>query len=206
LCPRLQLPTQQRSRVFVNGIRTSTRRSTSLDEAALTMAYRNKLYIAFDGDTDMAYYRTLQMWEANGSIDFSFYNAHDLNTARDSSLSDSIKAQLRERMANSKTMLLLVGSKTKNLRLFVPYEIKLARKLDIPIVVANINKKRTYDDSRCPATLKDDVATVHVSFEMKIIKCALDNFPSWYHANKSKKAFRTHRLTYPAKVYSGLGL
>ncbi len=170
------------------------------------MPYRNKLYIAFDGDTDMVYYRTLQMWKSNGSIDFNFYNAHDLNTARDSSLSDSIKAQLRERMLNSKTMLLLVGSNTKYLRLFVPYEIKLARKLDIPIIVANINKKRTYDDSRCPATLKDNVATVHVSFEMKIISHALANFPSWYHANNSKKIYRTHQLSYPATVYSGLGL
>ena len=170
------------------------------------MAYRNKLYVAFDGDTDMAYYRTLQMWKGNGSIDFNFYDAHDLNTARDSSLSDSIKAQLRERMVNSKTMLLLVGSKTKALRLFVPYEIKLARKLDIPIIVANINKKRTYDDNRCPSALKDDVATVHVSFEMRIIRHALEYFPSWYHANKSQKIYRTHQLSYPAKVYSGLGL
>jgi hypothetical protein len=170
------------------------------------MPYRNKLYIAFDGDTDMTYYRTLQMWKANGSIDFNFYNAHDLNTARDSSLSDSIKAQLRERMLNSKTMLLLVGSNTKYLRLFVPYEIKLARKSDIPIIVVNINKKRTYDKSRCPGTLKDDVATVHISFEMKIIRYALDYFPNWYHANKNKRDYRTHQLAYPAKVYSDLGL
>ena len=47
------------------------------------MPYRNKTYIAFDGDTDMSYYRTLQMWKANENINFEFYDAHDLNTARD---------------------------------------------------------------------------------------------------------------------------
>lgn len=140
------------------------------------MPYRNKLYIAFDGDNDMIYYRTLQMWKANKSIDFNFHNAHDLNTARDSSLSSSIKAQLRERMYNSKTMLLLVGANTRLLRLFVPYEISLARKLDIPIIAANLNKRRDYDDARCPRTVKDRVPTVHISFEQAIIRYALNQF------------------------------
>ncbi len=76
------------------------------------MPHRNKLYVAFDGDNDMNYYRTLQMWGANKKIDFNFLNAHDLNTARDTSLTESIKARLRERMINSKAVLLLVGDGT----------------------------------------------------------------------------------------------
>ncbi|MCL1998788.1 MAG: hypothetical protein FWG65_08475 [Turicibacter sp.] len=52
------------------------------------MPYKNKTYIAFDGDTDMSYYRTLQMWKANNNIDFDFYDAHNLNTARDTSLTE----------------------------------------------------------------------------------------------------------------------
>jgi len=35
------------------------------------MAYRNKTYIAFDGDSDMSYYRTLQMWKSNDNIKLS---------------------------------------------------------------------------------------------------------------------------------------
>lgn len=168
------------------------------------MPYRNKLYVAFDGDTDMNYYLTLKMWRANSNIDFEFHNAHDLNTARDSSLSDSIKAQLRERMQNSKVMLLLAGENTKRLRLFVPYEIKLARRLDIPIIVANLNKMRVYDSSRCPAAIEDGTNTVHISFEQRIIKHALENYPGWYHANK--RSIRDHKLSYPASVYTNLGL
>ncbi|HEY5990600.1 MAG TPA: TIR domain-containing protein [Streptosporangiaceae bacterium] len=149
------------------------------------MPYRNKLYIAFDGDEDMAYYRILLMWKANEHIDFDFYNAHDLYPANDSSLSESIKAQLRQRMLNSKVMLLLVGARTKYLRNFVPYEIRLARRLDIPMIVANINGRRGYDANRCPSAVTEtDTNTVHISFEAKIIKYALDDYPDYYHSHK----------------------
>jgi len=32
----------------------------------------------------MPYYRLMQAWKQNDGMDFNFYNAHDLNTARDS--------------------------------------------------------------------------------------------------------------------------
>jgi hypothetical protein len=167
------------------------------------MPYRNKLYVAFDGDEDMAYYRTLLMWKANENIDFDFYNAHDLYPARDSSLSDSIKAQLHQRMLNSKVMLLLVGARTKYLRVFVPYEIRLARRLDIPLVVANINRLRDYDPTRCPsAVTENEINTVHISFEAKIIKHALDHFPDEYRTITRPSS----KLAYPASVYRSLGL
>lgn len=121
-------------------------------------------------------------------------------------MSESIKAQLRQRMINSKTMLLLVGSNTRYLRLFVPYEIALARRLNIPIIVANLNGRRDYDDARCPKTVKDKVPTVSVSFELGIIRHALEHFPGWYKANKWNPAHWDHRLAYPASVYHDLGL
>src|SRR5437667_9867868 len=115
------------------------------------MSYRNKTYVAFDGDTDMWAYRMMQAWEANEHIDFDFYDAHDINMARDSSTVESIKAQLRIRMANAKQMVLLDGEKTKGLRTYIPWEIELARQKDIPIVVVNLNGKCTYDADRCPS-------------------------------------------------------
>ena len=92
------------------------------------MSYRNKTYVAFDGDEDMRAYRLMTAWKSNENIDFNFYNAHDLNSARDTSTEESIKSQLRERMANAKQLVLLVGEKTKNLRKFIPWEIELAKK------------------------------------------------------------------------------
>ena len=65
------------------------------------MPYRNKTFVSFDGDTDIHYYRLMQAWTQNDGIAFNFYNAHDINRARDSSMESSIKAQLSERMQNS---------------------------------------------------------------------------------------------------------
>ena len=167
------------------------------------MAYRNKTYVAFDGDKDINYYRLMTAWKSNENLDFNFYNAHDLNSARDTSSVESIKAQLRERMANAKQMILLVGDNTKNLRRFIPWEIELARKKDIPIIVANLNKKRGYDDELCPSTIKDNVYTIHVSFELKIMQYALDNFPDDYRDNKDGK---NHNYLYKDSVYERLGM
>ena len=50
---------------------------------------------------------------------FNFYDAHDLNIAKDSSQTDSIKRKLTERMENSKFFVLLFGENTKNLIRFV---------------------------------------------------------------------------------------
>jgi hypothetical protein len=114
-----------------------------LDEAL--MAYRNGTYIAFhaEGNTDptasdIKYYRTLKMWHANDGIDFKFVNSHEKVAAvRDASQAATIKRSLRERLDNSKNMVLIIGQKTKFDTDFVPYEIVYA--LDtcrIPIIAA----------------------------------------------------------------------
>src|SRR2546428_4190199 len=113
------------------------------------MSYRNKTYIAFDGDNDMRYYQIMRAWKENDNIEFDFYDAHDLNSARDSSTEESIKRQLRERMQNAKQFILLVGERTRYLTKFVQWEVEYARKLDLPVVVANLNGTKVYDASRC---------------------------------------------------------
>ncbi len=167
------------------------------------MSYKNKTYVAFDGDTDMWAYRLMTAWKSNENMDFNFYNAHDLNSARDTSTEESIKAQLRIRMSNAKQMILLVGENTKNLRKFVPWEIELARKKDIPIIVVNLNKSRSYDSTRCPAAVGSDIYTMHVSFNAKIIQYALDHFPASYDAYKSQYP---GNYSYKESVYEELGL
>lgn len=168
------------------------------------MSYRNKTYVAFDGDNDIACYRIMKAWKENDHIEFDFQDAHDLNSARDTSTEESIKAQLRVRMANSKQMLLLVGDKTRFLRKFLPWEIELARKKDIPIIVVNLNGKREFDDALCPAAIKDNTYTISVAFKMTIIRHALDDFPGRYEANKSTT--HSHSHYYVASVYQNLGL
>ena len=167
------------------------------------MSYRNKTYIAFDGGNDIHYFRLMQAWKSHDHIDFDFYDAHDLNSARDTSTDESIKSQLRIRMANAKQMVLLVGKNTKY-RTFVPWEVQLARKKDIPIIVVNLNKQRSYDNDYCPSwVVNGDERTVHISFDMKIIKYALDYFPNEYAENKG---IGGSKRNYGVDTYNKLGL
>jgi len=167
------------------------------------MTYRNKTYVAFDGDTDMSYYHTLQMWKASKNIDFDFYDAHDLNSARDSSLTESIKSQLRIRFDNSKLFLIIVGDNTKWNRKFIPWEIEQALDRNLPIIVAYINGSKSIDDEKCPVPLRDELA-IHVPFKAKIIQYAFDNWPASH--SKFRSEGKTGSYQYSDSVYSNLGL
>ena len=79
------------------------------------MAYRNKTYVCFDGDNDIRYYNLMKAWKQNDNTDFNFYDAHDLNTALDSSSEETIKRKLKERLNNTKIFVILLGEHTKNL-------------------------------------------------------------------------------------------
>jgi len=153
------------------------------------MPYRNITYVAFDGDNDIWAYRLMKTWKQNDNIDFNFSDAHDLNTARDTSQEESIKRQLRERFKKSKLFILLVGEHTKNLYKFVRWEIETATSLNLPIVVVNLNKRRVCDDSLCPALAKSTLA-IHVSFERAIIIYSMDNWLKYheYYKNEGKNA------------------
>lgn len=121
------------------------------------MAYRNKTYVAFDGDNDMRYYNLMKAWKQSDSTYFNFYDAHDLNTARDSSMTESIKRQLAIRMANSKIFVLLLGEKAKYLTRFVKWEVEHALYLNLPIIVVNINGRRDVDSERMPTWLNNQL-------------------------------------------------
>jgi hypothetical protein len=166
------------------------------------MAYRNKSYICFDGDTDMNYYRMMTAWHSNEKFSFEFNNAHDLNTARDSSQEESIKRQLRERFANSKELIVLIGEKTKLLRKFVQWEMEVAVRLGLPIIAVNLNGSRSRDD-RCPPAIRDELA-VYVPFGVKIIEYAMQNWPAM-HADYVKQS-KSGAYHFNDSVYASLGI
>jgi hypothetical protein len=166
------------------------------------MAYRNKTYICFDGDTDMRYYRLMTAWAENENFTFDFHNAHDLNTARDSSQEESIKRQLRERFANSKVLVVLIGEKTKLLTKFVKWEMEVALKLDLPIIGVNLNGSKVQDD-RCPPVIKSELA-IYVPFGATIVEYAMTNWPDSYRAHR--KEGKTGAFRYTDDTYKKLGL
>lgn len=166
------------------------------------MAYRNKTYICFDGDNDMHYYRLMTAWKANDNHDFNFHNAHDLNTARDTSDVESIKKQLRERFANSKLLIVLIGEKTKLLTKFVKWEMEVALRLELPIVGVNLDGNRRQTDL-CPPAIRDELV-MYVPFGQKIIQFAMDNWPE--SDAKHRKDGESGPHYYIDSVYNKLGL
>jgi len=142
-----------------------------------SVSYRNKTYVIFDADTDRWAYGYMKGWKSNENMDFNFHDAHEIGPLTSNVSDETIKARLRERFSNAKQAIVLVGENTKNLRKWVPWEIEISQKLDLPIVVVNLNGKRQMDSDRCPAGLREWVAA-HVEFKAKIIQYALDNFPS----------------------------
>ena len=165
------------------------------------MAKRTRTYVCFDADSDMAYYRTMQMWKANDGIDFDFNNAHDLTTIPPDSGEEAIKASLRDRMKNSKNLVVLVGDKTKLLRKWVPWEIEIALKANLPVIVVNINGSNKFDSNLCPATIRNELA-IHIPFKANIMQYALDNWPS-SHA-KYRSEGKSSPYTYNQSVYDSL--
>lgn len=166
------------------------------------MSYRNKTYVIFDGENDMWAYAYMKGWKENDNIDFNFYDAHDIRPLTERATEETVRERLRERMASAKQVIVLVGEQTKNLYQFVRWEIDLAMKKDLPIVVVNLNGKCSHDPDLCPPILKEHYA-VHVTFKMKIIQYALDNFPDWYDKrDRSAKG----PLYYNDSVYKELGL
>ena len=82
--------------------------------------YRNGTYVAFDGqgevnpvNSDLHNFELLKAWQANDNVRFNFVNSHEKTySVRDSSSLETLKARLKERMANSKNMLVIVSSQT----------------------------------------------------------------------------------------------
>jgi hypothetical protein len=169
------------------------------------MSYRNKTYVAFASE-DIHYYRLMEAWRDNDHIDFDFFDAHDLYISRDTSTPETIKRNLRERMKNAKQLVLL-GSpagrqKGGDGRSFLAHEIKVAMEFSLPIVVANLNQKRTIETSLIPQPLLDaNYYTISVSFQPTIIKFALDEYTRAFATSGNQGPHY-----YTPDIYENLGL
>lgn len=139
------------------------------------MAYRNKTYIAFDGDNDIKYFNLMKAWKYNESIDFDFYDAHELTQAHDWAKTESIKSSLKYRLDNSKLFILLIGEHTKRLTRFVQYEVETAMRQSLPIICVNLNGNKMEDD--LSPSWFEDYPRIYIPFEEKIIKYAIENWP-----------------------------
>jgi hypothetical protein len=174
------------------------------------MAYRNKTFISFASE-DIHYYRLMCAWKENTKFDFDFYDAHDINVARDSSRAETINRRLRERLVNTKQVIMLIGDVTRrkaaNPDTFVYYEAHTILSLGLPIIFANVNRSRTAETNRIPEILLEPY-TMSTSFGPYILRYALDNFPNDFAENKRLPEATRKKGVYHYKesVYESLGL
>lgn len=114
------------------------------------MAYRSGTYIAFDGLgqtnptlSDFKYYATMQAWASNKSIDFKYVDSHDKTCAvRDTSLRTTLESRIRERLSNSKNIVVILSSDTRKSGSMLTYEIEQAvDKYDLPLIVTYVDYK-----------------------------------------------------------------
>ncbi|MEM6676287.1 MAG: TIR domain-containing protein [Pseudomonadota bacterium] len=109
------------------------------------MAYRTGTYFAFDGlgqadptKSDFKYYATVQGWNANKGVEFKFANSHEKASAvRDSSKVETLKASIRQRLAASKNMVVILSRSTRKSGSMLSYEIeKAVDRYQLPLIVA----------------------------------------------------------------------
>ena len=158
------------------------------------MAYRNGTYIAFHADgtnqpgkSDIGYYNLMKAWTAKSDDNFAMINSHEKTAAvRDTSKKATLARRIRERLRNSRNMVLIIGKTTKNDTDWVPYEI--AQAIDsnmIPIIAAYTD----YDNILNPAKLRtlwpaalaqridsQTAHVIHIPFKKELLKDATSKF------------------------------
>jgi len=182
------------------------------------MAYRSGTYVAFHAggttdptapNSDIKYYNLLKGWNASSRHEFRLTDSHEKTSAvRDTSLKATLAARLRERLNNSKNMLLIITRNTIKDRDWVPYEITYAvDTCGIPIIAAypdfDIIRKPADLWGLWPICLKDRInnntaSVIHIPYRQTVINNAINQFdPSnrplgnglGYYSNEAYRSF-----------------
>lgn len=109
--------------------------------------YKNGIYVAFDGggDTsiesgDIKIFNLMKAWVKNDD-NFNFVNSHEkTGNVRDDSKIETLKVSLRERLNNSKKMILILSNNTNFKNKILNWEIKYAIDMKMPIYVINLSE------------------------------------------------------------------
>lgn len=141
---------------------------------------------------DFVYYNTLKMWKG-GDNSFPFIDSHDKNyNVRDSSdWEKTLKPRLRDRLNNSKNIVLFLSERTvssKALKEEIDYGIN-TNGLPVIVVYPDYDSKESLlNDGTLKEEIKklwdklpifrdsmDSVPTLHIPMKKELIKSALEN-------------------------------
>lgn len=155
------------------------------------MAYRNGTYVAFDGlgqtdptKSDFRYYATIQAWASNQH--FEYVNSHDKTYAvKDSSLKETLKTRIRERLAASKNVVVILSSDTRKSGSMLSYEIEKAVDLyKLPLICVYTGYNKIMDPSALRSRWPNELETriddgtaraLHIPFKKGALLDALEH-------------------------------
>ncbi len=173
------------------------------------MVNRTGTYFAFDGlgetdplKSDFRYYATVKGWNAASHIDFKFVNSHDkAGAVSDSSKRATLEASIRERLAASKNMVVVLSEDTRSFGSMLSWEIERAVDFyKLPLIIAytgyNIVRKPAELAARWPATLAERIRNrtadaIHIPFKKDPMFDAINQF-----------TVNTEKIGGPLVVYS----
>ena len=179
---------------------------------------RTGTYVAFDGlgkenpcESDFRYYATLQAWNSNNNIAFTFVNSHEKASAvRDTSKLETLKASIQQRLRGSKNMLVILSSDTRRSGSLLSYEIEMAVDYyKIPLIITYVDYSviaSPYDlCTRWPFVLSDRIgksgtAGIHIPFIKDIVLMAINQFSASNLPNGNGDSY------YIEEVYRSHGL
>ena len=170
---------------------------------------RTGTYIAFDGlgqtdpsKNDFRYYAIIQGWSAGRHIDFKFVNSHDKTYAvRDRSKKATLEARIRERLAASKNVVIVLSPDTRNAGSSLSYEIEQAvDNYRLPLICAYTGfeclLQPKLHSSRWPDSLtarfrNGSARAIHIPFKKNALLDAISQF-----------SVATNKLTGSLNTYS----
>lgn len=156
------------------------------------MAYRNGNYIAFDGlgetdptKSDFRYYASIQAWATGKDLDFKYVNSHEKTSAvRDTSLKSTLETRIRQRLAASKNVVIILSDKTRRTGSMLSYEIeKAVDSYGLPLICAYTGLNEMMDPYACsdrwPLVLKERIdngsaRAIHIPFKKLALLNALN--------------------------------
>lgn len=158
------------------------------------MANRTGTYFAFDGlgqtdptKSDFKYYSTVQAWGAGKHIEFKYVDSHEkTNAVRDTSKRATLEARIRERLAASKNIVVIISGDTRKSGSMLSYEIeKAVDTYNLPLIIAYAGYDSILDPSafsdRWPSALSTRInngtaKAIHIPYKKNAILDAIGQF------------------------------
>jgi hypothetical protein len=158
------------------------------------MAYRTGTYFAFDGlgqtdptKSDFRYYATVQGWHGSAKHPFNFVNSHDkAGAVRDTSKLETLQASIRQRLASSKNMVVILSKDTRKSGSLLSWEIEKAVDVyKLPLIIAYTGVDSVLEPSahsaRWPNTLRARIdnhtaEAIHIPFKRDAMFDAINQF------------------------------